>query len=98
MVMDVPQAIVAVSPIIGGQAVKGPAAKMMAERDLPVTARAVAEYYGDLIDGFVYDQQDAGTMDGVDTAQLCTDTWMHNQQDRIRLAQETLTFAANLGR
>ncbi len=97
MLMDLPQAVVAVSPIIGGQAVKGPAAKMMEERDMPVTARAVADYYGDLIDGFVYDEQDAGTMDGLDAAQLCIDTWMRSQQDRIRLAQETLAFATRLG-
>ncbi|MCP4423586.1 MAG: 2-phospho-L-lactate transferase [Chloroflexi bacterium] len=97
MLMDLPRAVVAVSPIIGGQAVKGPAAKMMQERNMPVTARAVAEYYGDLIDGFVYDQQDAGTLDGVDVAQLCVDTWMRTPDDRLRLARETLAFGLELG-
>lgn len=96
MLEDLPQAVVAVTPIIGGQAVKGPAAKMMAEMNLPVTARAVAEYYGDLIDGFVYDQQDAGSLDGVTVAQLCVDTWMHTADDRARLAQDVLTFALEL--
>jgi LPPG:FO 2-phospho-L-lactate transferase len=56
---DVPR--VAVSPIIGGQAIKGPAAKIMAELNYgEISARAVAAYYGDLINGFVYDSQDAG--------------------------------------
>ncbi len=59
MVMDLPQTVVAVTPIIGGKALKGPAAKMMAEMNMPVTAAAVAAYYGELIDGFVFDQQDA---------------------------------------
>ncbi len=40
---DVPR--VALSPIVGGEAIKGPAAKMMAEMGYPVTAKAVAEYY-----------------------------------------------------
>jgi LPPG:FO 2-phospho-L-lactate transferase len=96
MLEDLPQAVVAVTPIIGGQAVKGPAAKMMQEMNLPVTARAVAEYYGDLIDGFVYDQQDAGTLDGVDVAQLCVDTWMHSPPDRVRLAQDVMNFSVQV--
>ena len=40
--------VVAVSPIIGGRAVKGPTAKMMSELGLPATAPAVARHYGDL--------------------------------------------------
>ena len=96
MLMDLPQAIVAVSPIIGGQAVKGPAAKMMQEMGLPVSARTVAEYYGDLLDGFVFDAQDAGELDGVNVAQLPVDAWMRNRDDRIRLAQDVLAFAQSL--
>lgn len=96
MLEDLPQAVIAVTPIIGGQAVKGPAAKMMQEMNLPVTARAVAEYYGDLIDGFVYDRQDAGTLDGLEMAQLGVDTWMHSPADRARLAQDVLNFAVQV--
>ena len=96
MMMDLPQAVIAVTPIIGGQAVKGPAAKMMAEMNMPITARAVAEYYGDLIDGFVYDQRDAGALESVDVAQLCVDTLMHSPANRARLAHDVLTFAINL--
>ena len=98
MIMDLPQSVVAVTPIIGGQAVKGPAAKMMAEMDMPVTATAVATYYGDLIDGFVYDEQDAGTLDSLDVAQRCINTWMKDQADRIRVAQVVLDFAIQIGR
>src|SRR5690606_31452448 len=49
---------VAVTPIIAGQAVKGPLAKLMGELGYEVTAACVATFYGDLITGFVYDQQD----------------------------------------
>ncbi len=93
MIEDIPLAVVAVTPIIGGTAVKGPAAKMMQEIDLPVTAKAVAQFYGDLLDGFVHDQQDDGTMDGLDAALLSCNTWMHTPDDRARLAQDVLAFA-----
>src|SRR5262249_47490130 len=49
---------IAVSPIIGGRAVKGPTAKMMRELGLPVTAAAVAQHYDGLIDLFVVDQSE----------------------------------------
>lgn len=96
LMMDLPQAVIAVSPIVGGQAVKGPAAKMMRELGLPLTSHAVAEYYGELIDGFVYDVQDAGQCDDLDIETRCLDTMMHNEADRIRLAEEVMQFAEAL--
>ncbi len=96
MLMDLPKAVVAVSPIVGGQAIKGPAAKMMSEMGLPVSAAAVAAYYGELLDGFVYDQLDAGSEAELEAATLCTQTIMRTAQDRTRLAAEMLTFAASL--
>ncbi|MCB8987356.1 MAG: 2-phospho-L-lactate transferase [Ardenticatenaceae bacterium] len=96
MVMDLPQAVVAVSPIVGGQAVKGPAAKMMQERGLPVSATAVRDYFGDLLDGFVYDVQDAGAENPPAGLTLCVDTMMHNDADRRRLAQDVLSLAQRI--
>ena len=58
--------VVAVSPIIGGRAVKGPTAKMMAELGMTPSAAAVAERYGDLIDGYVMDVEDAAEAAHVD--------------------------------
>ena len=52
-----PAPVVAVSPIIGGKAVKGPTAKMMAELGLPVDAAAVARHYGDILDLYVADRR-----------------------------------------
>src|SRR5204862_4253784 len=52
--------VVAVSPLIGGQAVKGPTAKMMRELGLEASAAGVAARYGDLLDGYIVDDADAG--------------------------------------
>lgn len=100
MLMDLPQVVVAVTPIIRGNAVKGPAAKMMTELGLPVTAAAVGDYYADLIDGFVIDRRDqtAVVESGRDYEYQIryTDTLMVKQTDRIRLARDVLAFAGDL--
>lgn len=91
--------VIAVSPIVAGQAIKGPAAKMMAELDMPVTATAVADYYGDLLDGFVIDQSDRALQCEISSRGLevcCTETIMNDLQDRMALAEAVLSFAANL--
>lgn len=96
MITDLPQAVIAVTPIIGEQAVKGPAAKMMAERGLAVSATAVAHHYGELIDGFVYDASDAVPVAMSDCQTLGIDTLMKNRADRKRVAQAILTFAGQI--
>lgn len=96
LIEDVPRAVVAVSPIVAGEAVKGPAAKMMAEMGLDVSAAAVAGYYGHLIDGFIYDSRDEGMAAEDGLALLCTDTMMHDAADRERLAREVLRFTEEL--
>jgi LPPG:FO 2-phospho-L-lactate transferase len=89
--------LVAVSPIIGGQAVKGPAAKIMTELGLPVSPAGVAGFYGDLLDGFVIDGADAALADAIAGPRiLVTDTWMRSDDDRQRLAREVTAFAATL--
>jgi LPPG:FO 2-phospho-L-lactate transferase len=94
MVADLPQAVIAVSPIVGGKAVKGPAAKLMREQGLPVTAQAVVDYYGDLLDGFVYDTQDPpGSVEAEGLRTLRLDTIMSNAADRRRVAEAVLQFA-----
>jgi len=82
---------VAVTPIVDGRALKGPAAKLMTELGLHVSPRTVAEYYGNAINGFVYDKRDAAfDMDGIRTVTL--DTVMQTEQDRARLALEVLNW------
>jgi LPPG:FO 2-phospho-L-lactate transferase len=97
LIEDVPRAVVAVTPIVGGRALKGPAAKMMAEMGMAVTAEAVASYYGDLLDGFVYDRQDADQTQPLDNlAYMHVDTIMNTAADRQRLAQDVMSFVAEL--
>lgn len=88
--------VVAVSPIIGGQAVKGPTAKIMSELGLDVSNASIAAHYHGLIDGLVIDQGDAHEAAGVDVQVHATRTLMHDLADRVRLADEVLSFAAHL--
>ncbi len=90
---------VAVSPIVGGQALKGPAAKMFAELGWEVTAASVAAHYGELLRGFVLDGGDAELKTNIESDTLkvlATDTVMRTEADRARLARETLEFALRL--
>jgi LPPG:FO 2-phospho-L-lactate transferase len=89
--------VVAVSPIIGGRAVKGPTAKMMAELGLPTSAGAVAEHYRGLLDGFVLDTADTAEVADIDIPCLATRTLMANEDDKRALAAEVLAFARRLG-
>ncbi|WP_380877522.1 LPPG--FO 2-phospho-L-lactate transferase [Sphingomonas sp. DBB INV C78] len=82
-------AIVAISPIIGGKAVKGPAAKIMAELGVPVSSAGVAAHYGDFIDGLVIDVTDRE--EAINGPQLLvTETLMRSPDDRARLASEVI--------
>ena len=87
---------IAVSPIIGGKALKGPAAKMMAELGADVSAVGVARHYADLLDGFVLDHADqylAEHVSAIGIRPFVTDTIMRDKTDRARLAGEVLGFA-----
>jgi LPPG:FO 2-phospho-L-lactate transferase len=95
-----PAPVIAVSPIVAGQAIKGPAAKMMAELGMPSSALAVAKHYGDLLDGFVLDHGDEDQADavaGLGIHPLVTGTVMVSLEDRVRLAREVLALARRLG-
>jgi len=89
--------VIAVTPIIGGKAIKGPAAKMMAELGLEVSAAAVASRYADLIDGFVIDQTDSPPASPAALRFFSAATLMSTAEDRLRLAQEVLQAADILG-
>ncbi len=88
--------VVAVSPIVGGSAIKGPTAKMMRELAVPSTAAGVAAHYGDLLDGFVLDEQDADSRHGLPVATVVTQTVMITLEDRVALARAVLEFLAAL--
>lgn len=91
--------VVAVSPIVGGQALKGPTAKIMTELGLRPSAQAVAHHYRDLLGGFILDQTDAGEAAAIIDAGIAvaaTQTVMHTLDDRQKLASFALGFAATL--
>ena len=97
--LDAP--VIAVSPIVGGLALKGPAAKIMAELGVEVSPVAVAGHLAQQIrlDGFVLDETDAASEAAVETlgvAALVTDTIMVNHASKVRLAQNVLDFAVSL--
>jgi len=88
--------VIAVSPIIGGQAVKGPAAKMYAELGFQPSALAVAEHYHELLSGFVLDNVDKKLASETGIPTLTTDTLMNSLTKRAQLAGDVLNFMRRL--
>lgn len=91
--------IVAVSPIVGGKALKGPADQMLAGLGHDSSALGVARLYAGLIDGFVIDRVDAdqqAAIEALGMRVLVTDTVMRSDDDRLRLADEVLNLARTL--
>jgi LPPG:FO 2-phospho-L-lactate transferase len=95
-ICDNPAPVVAVSPLVGGQAVKGPTAKIMRELGLNVTNATIAEYYEGIIDGFIIDrgdESDAGWIEKNVVPCMCAQTLMNSDEDKVQLARDTLEFA-----
>jgi LPPG:FO 2-phospho-L-lactate transferase len=85
--------VVAVSPIIGGRAVKGPTAKIMTELGLKASAETVATHYDGLLDAFVVDRADAGIHAGPGVDVVPANALMRSLADREALARATLQAA-----
>ena len=85
-----PAPVVAVSPIVGGEVLKGPTAAFMAFAALELSADGVADFYGELLDGIVADES-VGRL-----PTLQTDTRMGDPAARAHLARQTLDFATAL--
>ena len=90
--------VIAVTPIVGGRAVKGPTAKIMGELQLAPSPLTVARHYEGLIDGFVLDERDAALAPQFALPVHVTNTVMADLAGRERLAREVLGFAARVGR
>jgi len=85
--------VIAVSPVVGGDAIKGPTVKMMQELGIPNTAQSVASHYADFLDGFVLDLEDqelAASIQGDGIATVVTQTVMRTLDDRVALARDCL--------
>jgi len=92
---------VGVSPLIGGKAVKGPLARLMADLGQEVTSAAVARRYAGLLDGFVVDtgdRADAEVLQADGLAVQATDILMGGPKSAERLAREVLAFARTVAR
>jgi len=85
--------VIAVTPIINGKAIKGPAAKMMTELGLPVSAAAVAQRYAGLVDGFIIEDTDPIPDADAGITFFAAATLMRNDEDRLRLAHAVLGAA-----
>ena len=90
--------IVAVSPIVGGRAIKGPAAKMFAEQGIVASSTAVARHYGKLLSGLIID-----TADAADCAALSKEIRTHvckivmtTLDDKIGLAREVVSVLKDI--
>ena len=96
LIRRIPTPKIAVSPIVGGTAIKGPAAKMMREMGQMISPLTVVDHLDGLLDGFVLDEQDAVLRRAVVLPTLVADTLMYDLDDKIRLARAVLDFAREL--
>ena len=93
--------VVAVSPIVAGAAVKGPAAKLMRELGIEISALAVTRHYGRLVDGWIIDTQDADLEREITAAGFAvasTDTLMTDLQKSRQVAQASLSLLNRIAR
>ena len=91
--------VIAVSPIVGGDAVKGPTAKNLRDLGYPVSALAVAKYYSSFINGFILDKRDehdASLIESLGIKVCLEDTMMIDLKSIIRLARRVLDFSKSL--
>jgi len=88
--------VVAVSPIVGGKAVKGPLGKMMSELGVAPSALGVARHYGRLVGGWVIDEIDRDQAPAIEAlgcrVKVC-DTIMRTLDDKRRLAEDAVDLA-----
>jgi len=85
--------VAAISPIIGGAAVSGPAGELMRTQGLSVSIAGVARCYADFLDLLVADQRDSALGPGIEgIAVRYTSTLMKSEADKISLARSVLEF------
>ncbi|WP_176082757.1 2-phospho-L-lactate transferase [Martelella sp. HB161492] len=91
-----PAPVIAVAPIVGGRAIKGPTAKIMQELRVPTTVSSIAQHYTSLIDGLIVDNADAADILSLTVRVAVTGTVMDSLKDRERLARTVIDFARSL--
>jgi LPPG:FO 2-phospho-L-lactate transferase len=96
-IRDAAAPVVALSPLIGGKAVKGPTAKILTELKKDCTPLTIARHYRDLIDGLIIDRADRYSAAALPVPVRVTDTLMRTLEDRERVASECVAFAELIG-
>jgi LPPG:FO 2-phospho-L-lactate transferase len=94
-----PAPVVAVSPVVGGSAIKGPTVKMMTELSVPNSATWVAEHYQSFLDGFILDRADSELQTDIESLGMrarVSNTVMVTLEDRVELARQCLDFLDSL--
>lgn len=86
--------VIAVSPIIAGNAVKGPTTKLMAELGIEASPAAIVSHYHGLLDGLVVDERDGAIT--LDIPSIQCDTLMHSIEDKVRVATAALALAEQI--
>lgn len=90
--------VIAVSPLVGGRAVKGPTAKIMEEMGIRADTVSIADHYRDLVDGMVIDECDAADAHQIGMPVAISRTLMQSDRDKQLLAQAVLSFARSVAR
>jgi len=90
--------VIAVSPLVNGQAVKGPTTKIMSELQLEQSSATIARFYEGIIDGLVLDKSEAHLAPEIHVATHVTATLLKTAADKQRLAREVLDFARSFGK
>lgn len=93
------KSVLAISPLIGGKAVKGPLMKMFNELGIKPSCLAIAEHYREFLDGLLIDTIDQAESEAIEAFGIITrttDILMKDTDDRKRLAEEILEFGKNL--
>ncbi len=95
-IKDAGAPVVAVTPVIGGEAVKGPTAKIMRELGIVPGAAEIVRHYGALLDGFVLDCRDEAARGELELPVHIADTWMTDLASKTAIAAEVLAFCTRL--
>lgn len=94
-----PAPVAAVSPIVGGVPVSGPAGKLMQAQEFPVSIEGVTRAYADVLDVLIVDEQDAGAASCIESLGIrvfATNTIMNSAADKAALAEATLAAATTV--
>jgi LPPG:FO 2-phospho-L-lactate transferase len=90
--------VIAVSPLVNGQAVKGPTSKIMSELQMEQSSATIARFYEGIIDGLVLDRSEAHLTPQIHVATHVTATPMKTAADQQRLAREVMDFARSFSK